>query len=121
MRLSAVVVCVLLLALPALAVGKTPLPPVGELGDTRAFMCGEQLVELRFYDFDPPDNEKWQAVGLGLTGEPDFFRVYTNSDENKAFVFIDADRDGYAETVYPWPQARDKYVTWCGAYEQIRK
>lgn len=120
-----------LLALLLLVVGlveaapRVPMPTVGTPAQVTPLDCDGQTVEVRFYDFTPPDDNHWMATGLGLPRERNFvLAVWTRSagesDDDK--VYVDANRDGYAETVVPFPKFIEQYGrVWCVIYQRIRR
>lgn len=127
MRLALATAVVLLVAQSALAVGTIRIPSLGlqDLEATRIVTCatnGDEVeVEVRFYDFTPPDDSYWRSITFALPGEDAFVSGVSESPGEPAWWYIDVDRDGMAEerVTFNELRARAEYSL-CNIYLMYR-
>ena len=99
-------------------VSRSSMPAVGTPAHTGPLFCPSGTIEVRMYDYDPPRDDRWKAVGFGVRGERDFAQVYADTPDGERKVYLDLNRDGRVDKVLSMEQAMQQYPTVCDMYEQ---
>ena len=104
----------------------TPMPDFGAAVKTERLPCLDLdiVLELRFYDHNPPDPDWWAAVGIGLPDKPDIAVtvVIRDKDQREYPVFIDSDLDGFVDRVVRLGTLVDENDdSWCTTYRGLAK
>jgi hypothetical protein len=117
MRLALILGLCLMLSACGVA-SKTAMPRTGEPSRTGQMPCPSGEVEVHLYDYNPPRDDIWLAIGFAAPGKPDFAVIYSEKPDGERKVYLDLNQDGRVDKVLTLQEAQDQYPTVCELYER---